>query len=302
MTDERDPAADTKHFTAYEAVAAIEELTEETGGCADMDEYTAIVQRAIDASHAPSPGLQEAARQAAVECAQFATVWFDKPIVPGFGVTGTRQLAAILTRKFAPLVERLEQLEEDNAEYIKTIGALRAQRDRLDKMYADERDDLKAKLEQAEAALALYKVPKSTSLSGQGADGLKAKLATAEKEIAHLRDRTRCHEYVCSRCGNVWAEESGRQTAAKCHRCGWIVRCPRCQPPELRALKAKLLAAEKDAKRLREALRLHKHTAECLHYAAKTSRASNGIYNCIAKCADSHRQALAGNAENEEAE
>jgi len=42
---------------------------------------------------------------------------------------------------------------------------------------------------------------------------------------------------------------------------------------------------------LEQALRKHKHTDECLAYAAKTAKAS-GIYHCIAECADSHKAAL----------
>ena len=44
-------------------------------------------------------------------------------------------------------------------------------------------------------------------------------------------------------------------------------------------------------KRLRDALKKHKHTDKCFAYAAKTARQS-GNYYCIAECADSHTQAL----------
>jgi len=44
---------------------------------------------------------------------------------------------------------------------------------------------------------------------------------------------------------------------------------------------------EKDVERLIEALKKHKHTEACLHYASTT-----GYANCISECADSHKAAL----------
>ena len=48
--------------------------------------------------------------------------------------------------------------------------------------------------------------------------------------------------------------------------------------------------------RLRKALGRHLHTQECWEYAVKTAL-NCGCYHCIAKCTDSHKQALKGESD-----
>uniref|UniRef100_A0A6M3LGX0 Uncharacterized protein n=1 Tax=viral metagenome TaxID=1070528 RepID=A0A6M3LGX0_9ZZZZ len=66
-----------------------------------------------------------------------------------------------------------------------------------------------------------------------------------------------------------------------------------CESAAWRIEKLLPKAAQVEARieELEKALRKHKHTDECLAYAAKTAKAS-GIYHCIAECADSHKAAL----------
>jgi len=172
MTDERDPAAEAAAWAAAWAARAarqaiqchcfLDEMDIATSCSPKPDLFNRVQKlfemyqerptQAIDASLAPSPDVQQAARQAAGRLlAHWDTSIFVVPRV------FKEQATAIIAAAFAPLAERAEKAEAK-------ILAME-----LDAVaWAEQIDDLKAKLAAAEQQSYLHKKARDIVLGAAG--------------------------------------------------------------------------------------------------------------------------------------